>query len=127
MSYLFLIITVIAIIAALTIAAFTNFELDDMHYDRVKWIVIRGHYIVVFVGMLVETFKFPYGAETVTLVAGIFALLAGLLGISKSNYYATRSTSEMTEEEVYDALNEFQNLYDEIDELEEAEGEDEDE
>ena len=127
MSYLFLIITVIAIIAALTIAAFTNFELDDMHYDRVKWIVIRGHYIVVFVGMLVETFKFPYGAETVTLVAGIFALLAGLLGISKSNYYATRSTSEMTEEEAYDALNEFQNLYDEIDELEEAEGEDEDE
>lgn len=127
MTYVFLIAVVLAVFAALAIAAFTNFELDDMHYDRVKWIVIRGHYIVVFVGMLVETFKFPYGAETVTLVAGIFALLAGLLGISKSNYYATRSTSEMTEEEAYDALNEFQNLYDEIDELEEAEGEDEDE
>ena len=127
MTYVFLIAVVLAVFAALAIAAFTNFELDDMHYDRVKWIVIRGHYIVVFVGMLVETFKFPYGAETVTLVAGIFALLAGLLGISKSNYYATRNTSEMTEEEAYDALNEFQNLYDEIDELEKAEGEDEDE
>lgn len=125
MTYAFLIIVVVAILAVLGVAAFTNFEVDDLHYDRLKWIVGKGHYIVVFVGLLVKTFGFPYGAETVTVVAGIFALFAGILDISSKNYYATRSTHEMTDEEAFDALAEYDDLYDEMEAYEDKEDEEE--
>ncbi len=86
MNYLFLIITISAVVAVLAIAGFTNFRLTDEGYDRLKWLTIRWSSIVTFLGLLVKTFNFPYGIETVTVVAGIGALMAGLLGVSIKNY-----------------------------------------
>lgn len=88
MNYLFLIIVLVIVIAVLVIASFTNFALDDEHYDRLKWIVIRWSYLVTFIALIVKTFNISYGIETVTIVAGIGAMLAGLLGVSKDNYHA---------------------------------------
>lgn len=86
MSYLFLISVIAAVAAVLVIAMFTNFRLDDEHYDRLKWVVIRWSYLVTFIGLIVKTFAVPYGMETVILVGGIGAMLAGLLGISNQAY-----------------------------------------
>ena len=86
MSYIFLIAVITAVAAVLAIAMFTNFRLDDEHYDRLKWVVIRWSYLVTFIGLIVKTFAVPYGMETVILVGGIGAMLAGLLGISNQAY-----------------------------------------
>lgn len=86
MSYIFLILVIAAVAAVLAIAMFTNFRLDDEHYDRLKWVVIRWSYLVTFIGLIVKTFAVPYGMETVILVGGIGAMLAGLLGISNQTY-----------------------------------------
>lgn len=86
MNYLFLIITLAAVIAALVIAGFTGFHLSDEGYKRLKWLVIRWEFIVVFVGVLVKTFGFPYGLETVIVVAALGSMLAGFLGIGMKNY-----------------------------------------
>ena len=86
MNYIFLIAVIGVIAVVLGIAMFTNFELDDKHYDRLKWLVERWHYITVFIGLIVKTFNIAYGVETVTIVAGFGALIAGLLGISTSNW-----------------------------------------
>ena len=86
MNYLFLIIVIGAVVMILAIAAFTNFALDNAHYDRLKWLAMKWHYITAFVALLVKLFEFPYGMETVMLVAGIGACMAGLLGISTKNY-----------------------------------------
>lgn len=86
MNYIFPIAVFATIAIVLGIASFTNFELDNYHYDRLKWVVIRWSYLVVFIGLIVKTFDIPYGTETVTLVAGLGAMLAGFLGISKSNW-----------------------------------------
>lgn len=86
MNYIFPIAVFATIAIVLGVASFTNFELDNYHYDRLKWVVIRWSYLVVFIGLIVKTFEIPYGTETVTLVAGLGAMLAGFLGISKSNW-----------------------------------------
>lgn len=86
MSYIFLILVIAAVAAVLAIAMFTNFRLDDEHYDRLKWVVIRWSYLVTFIGLIVKTFAVPYGMETVILVGGIGSMLAGLLGISNQAY-----------------------------------------
>lgn len=86
MNYIFPIAVFATIAIVLGVASFTNFELDNYHYDRLKWVVIRWSYLVVFIGLIVKTFDIPYGTETVTLVAGLGAMLAGFLGISKSNW-----------------------------------------
>ena len=83
----FLIITIAVVVAILVIATFTRFEVRDEAYDRLKWLAIRWSVIVTFIGVIVKTFDIPYGTETVTVVAAIGALLAGLLGISATNYY----------------------------------------
>lgn len=87
MNYLFLIIVLAVIVAILAIASFGNFELDSEHYDRLKWVVIRWSYIVVFIGVIAKTFNIPYGTETVTIVAAIGAMLAGLMNISSKSFY----------------------------------------
>jgi hypothetical protein len=89
MNYLFLIIVLAVVLAVIAIAAFTNFELDNEHYDRLKWVVIRWSYISVFVGVIAKTFDIPYGVETVTIVAAIGAMLAGLLGVSTNEHNKT--------------------------------------
>lgn len=87
MNYLFLIIVLAVIVVILAVASFTNFELDSEHYDRLKWLVIRWSYIVVFIGVIAKTFNIPYGTETVTVVAAIGAMFAGLMNISSKAFY----------------------------------------
>lgn len=86
MNYIFPIAVFAAVVIVLAVASFTNFELDNFHYDRLKWVVLRWSYLVVFIGLIVKTFNVPYGTETVTLVAGLGAMLAGFLDISKKNW-----------------------------------------
>ena len=70
MSYIFFISVIAVVIMVLAVASFTSFELDDYHYDRLKWITMRWSYIVTFIALIVKTFDISYGIETVTIVAG---------------------------------------------------------
>lgn len=103
MNYAFLIIVIAIVLLVLAIASFTSFSLDDYHYDRLKWITIRWSYLVTFIGVIVKCFNMPYGVETVTIVGGIGAMLAGLLGISNDAYEARqKSDDEFYDEEYID-------------------------
>lgn len=95
MNYIFLIIVIAIVIAVLVIATFTKFRLDDEQYDRLKWVVIRWSYLTTFIGLIAKTFDLPYGVETVTIVAGIGAMLAGLLGISTQSYQETQRITKI--------------------------------
>lgn len=97
MNYLFLIITLAVIVAILCVAAFSKFKLSNEGYDRLKSVVIKWQYIVVFIALIVKTFDVAYGIETVTIVSGFGAMLAGLMGISNVNYTGEKIT------EVYNA------------------------
>lgn len=100
MNYTFLIVVLAIVLIVLAMASFTSFSLDDEHYDRLKWVVLRWTYLVTFLGVIVKTFDMPYGVETVTIVAGIGAMLAGLLGISNMEYEARQKrTDEFYDEE----------------------------
>ena len=102
MNYIFPIAVFATIAIVLAIASFTNFELDNHHYDRLKWVVIRWSYFTTFIGLIVKTFNVPYGTETVILVAGLGAALAGFLGISKKNWdgeYLEEDEDEIDDEE----------------------------
>lgn len=123
MDYLFLIIVLVIVLAVLAVATLTNFGLDNEHYDRLKWVVIRWSYLVTFIGIIVKTFDIAYGTETVTIVAGIGAMLAGLLGISNTNYIGEKLTKMFNEDLLKDMLN-FDELKIEEDEEENAESED---
>ena len=92
MNYLFLIVTLVIVVAILCIAAFGKFRLTNEGYDRLKAVVIKWSYLVVFIGLIVKTFDIPYGVETVTIVAGIGAMFAGLLGISNVNFTGEKIT-----------------------------------
>ncbi|MEE0897444.1 MAG: phage holin [Acutalibacteraceae bacterium] len=102
MNYLFLIIVLVIVLGVLGIAMFTDFELDDEHYDRLKWIVIRWAYLVTFIGLIAKTFDIPYGIETVTIVGGIGAMLAGLLGISNKQYESRQVSEDEYDDEDYE-------------------------
>lgn len=86
MNYIFPIAVFTTVAIVLAIATFTNFELDNYHYDRLKWVVIRWSYLTTFIGLVATTLEMPYSTETVTLACGIGAMLAGFLGISKKNW-----------------------------------------
>ena len=92
MNYLFLIVTLVIVVAILCIAAFGKFKLTNEGYDRLKAVVIKWSYLVVFIGLIVKTFDIPYGVETVTIVAGIGAMFVGLLGISNVNFTGEKIT-----------------------------------
>lgn len=104
MNYLFLIITLAVIAVVLLIAGFTKFRLTNEGYDRLKWIVIRWSYIVVFIALIAKTFKMPYGLETVAVVTGFGAMLAGLMGISNKNYNDERVTNLLNADLLKDML-----------------------
>lgn len=104
MNYLFLIITLAVIAVVLFIASFTKFRLTNEGYDRLKWIVIRWSYIVVFIALVAKTFKMPYGLETVAVVTGFGAMLAGLMGISNKNYNDERVTNLLNADLLKDML-----------------------
>ena len=104
MNYLFLIIVLAVIAVVLLIAGFTKFRLTNEGFDRLKWLVVRWSYIVVFLGLVAKTFNMPYGTETVTIVAGVGAMLAGLLGISNTNYVGEKKTKMFNEDLLKDML-----------------------
>lgn len=104
MNYIFLISVVLIVLAVLVVASFTNFGLDNEHYDRLKWVVIRWSYLVTFIGIIAKTFNMPYGMETVTVVAGIGAMLAGLLGIANTNYTGEKMTKMFNDDLLKDML-----------------------
>lgn len=86
MKYAFLIAVLGVLGVAVAIATLTNFRLSNEAYDRLKTLVLKWSGIVTFLGVLVSTFKFEFGEETITIVAAIGALLAYLLGVSNKNY-----------------------------------------
>lgn len=104
MNYLFLIITLAVIAVVLLIAGFTKFRLTNEGYDRLKWLVVRWSYIVVFIALIAKTFKMPYGLETVAIVTGFGAMLAGLMGISNKNYNDERMTNLLNADLLKDML-----------------------
>ena len=69
MKYLFLIITIAVVLGVLLIATFSKFKLTDEQYDRLKAVVIKWQYLVVFIALIVKTFDVQYGIETVTIVS----------------------------------------------------------
>lgn len=104
MKYLFLIITIAVVLGVLLIATFSKFKLTDEQYDRLKAVVIKWQYLVVFIALIVKTFDVPYGIETVTIVSGFGAMLAGLMGISNTNYTGERMTNMFNEDLLKDML-----------------------
>lgn len=86
MNYVFPIAVFTTVAIVLAIATFTNFELDNYHYDRLKWVVERWHYFTAFVGVFVDLLHMPYALETLEAVVALGAMLAGFLGISKKNW-----------------------------------------
>ena len=108
MNYLFLIITVALVLAVLGIATFTKFKLDNEQYDRLKWIVVKWQYLVVFIALIVKTFEIAHGVETVTIVAGIGAMLAGLMDISNKQYVDDGVTQMFNEDLLKDMVGYFE-------------------
>lgn len=121
MNYFFLIIVIAIVVAVLVIATFTKFRLDDEQYDRLKWIVLKWSYLTTFIGLIAKTFDLPYGVETVTVVAGIGAMLAGLLGISTQSYQETQRITKV-EDHNEDQLKMAEDMLEE-DELKQVKGE----
>lgn len=104
MNYLFLIITIVVILGVLGIAVFTKLTLSDDQYDRLKAVVIKWQYLVVFIALIVKTFDVSYGIETVTIVSGFGAMLAGLMGISNVNYDGEKITEMFNSDLLKDML-----------------------
>lgn len=129
MNYLFLIITLVVIIGILAVAAFGKFKLSNEGYDRLKAVVVKWQYIVVFIALIVKTFEVAYGIETVTIVSGIGAMLAGLMGISDVNYKGEKITEMYNADLLKDMLgfDEDLNLLGELESEEEVEDEEESE
>lgn len=125
MSYLFLIIVIAVVAVVLGIAAFTNLELDNWHYERLKWVVMRWSFLVTFIGVIVKTFQIPYGIETTTIVAALGALMAGILGISTTNYYADAVQSSFNGESLPEMMGEPEDFEEYETEVDEDETEDE--
>ena len=101
MNYIFMVSVIAIVLIVLAIASFSNFSLDNYHYDRVKWVVVRWSYLVTFIGVIVKTFDVPYGVETVTLVAGFGAMLAGLMSISSSNFNGVVKFDDDDDEDIF--------------------------
>lgn len=85
-QYIFM-LTVLAVLAVAVICiTLYGVNLSNDQYDRLKGIVVKWSGIVTFLGVLVSTFNFPYGEETITVVAAVGALLAYVMGVSAKNY-----------------------------------------
>lgn len=104
MNYAFLVTVLAVVIIVLVIASFTNFRLDDAHYDRLKWVVVRWSYLVAFIALIVKVFGMPYGMETVLVVSGFGIMLAGIMGVSTKNYKSEKMTRILNEDLLKDML-----------------------
>lgn len=86
-NYLFLIVVLAVLAIAVTIITLYGVKLTNEQYDRLKAIVVKWSGIVTLLGVLVSTFNFSYGEETITVVAAVGAFLAYVMGVSVKNYY----------------------------------------
>lgn len=85
-QYAFLITTLAVLLVAVAFVTLHGVRLSNDQYDRLKTIVIRWSGITTFLGVIVATFNFPYGEETITVVAAIGAFMAYMLNISDKSY-----------------------------------------
>lgn len=106
MNYIFPIAVFGVVAIVLCVAIFTNFELDNYHYDRLKWLVIRWHYITGFIGVLVNLLQMPYALETLEIVIALGVMLAGFLGVSKKNWDGETLPDEYDDDEDVDEIEE---------------------
>ena len=85
-KYAFLIGVIVVLGIAITAITLYGIKLNNEQYDRLKGIVIKWSAITTLLGVIVATFRVPYGAETITVVAAIGAFMARCLDVSASNY-----------------------------------------
>ena len=85
-NYAFLITVLVALGACVIGITLRGVNLTNEQYDRLKGIVIKWSGIVTFLGVLVSTFHFSYGEETITVVAAAGAFMAYMLGLSNKSY-----------------------------------------
>ena len=89
-----MIITLLVLAAGVSVLTLFGVKLTNEQYDRLKEIVVKWSGITTFLGVIVATFKTPYGNETITLVAAIGALLAYAMGLSIKNYVNSTASEE---------------------------------
>lgn len=85
-DYIFMISVLVLLVLAICVITFSNIKLSNEQYDRLKAIVLKWPAILTFLGVIVATFTFTYGKETITIVAAIGALLERFLGVSHKTY-----------------------------------------
>lgn len=85
-DYIFMISVIVVLALAMLIVTFSKFHLSNDQYDRMKAMVVKWPALLTFLGVLVATFHFSYGEETITIVSAIGALLAHCLGVSNKNF-----------------------------------------
>lgn len=85
-NYIFMISVLVILVLAMLVVTFSNFKLTNEQYDRLKGMVLRWSYLLTLLGVIVATFRVPYGEETITIVAAIGAFVAHCLGVSNTNY-----------------------------------------
>lgn len=86
MHHLFSIIVLSILIIGVVVITKWGRALTDEEYDRLKYIVERWPAITAFLGIIVTAFNPLYGAETITVAAGIGTLLAKFLDTSRKEY-----------------------------------------
>lgn len=103
-DYIFMIAVLVVLGLSLLVVTFCNFSLTNRQYDRLKGYVGKWPYILTFLGVIVATFQFAYGEETLTIVAAIGALLSHILGVSNKTYVdgAIQETADWTEDGEWD-------------------------
>lgn len=85
-QYTFLIVVLAVLFIAITFITYKGVCLSNEQYDRLKKIVMKWAGITTFLGVLVSTFSFAYGEETITVVAAVGAFLSYMMGVSEDNY-----------------------------------------
>lgn len=103
-DYIFMIAVLVVLGLSILVVTFCNIKLSNDQYDRLKDYVSKWPYLLTFLGVLVTTFGFPNGEETLTIVAAIGALLARILGVSTKNFIdgTVKLTEDWTEEGEWD-------------------------
>lgn len=103
-NYIFMISVLVILGLSLLAVTFCNFKLTNEQYDRLKSYISKWPYLLTFLGVIVSTFSFPYGEETLTIVAAIGAFIAHILGVSNKTYTegAMQEEAEWTEDGEWD-------------------------
>jgi hypothetical protein len=95
-----MIAVLVILVLSLLVVTFCNFKLSNEQYDRLKGYVSKWPYLLTFLGVIVATFKFSYGEETLTIVSAIGAFLSRIVGVSNKTF--VEGAVQMTDEWVED-------------------------